>query len=298
MPKTFNPNTIPVQYSSLPKMTFPVTVVTGKSGHDFLWSFYHWGCGYQDATLLLDFSGLTFFEGNLSALLVALAHKLKCEQRVKFECFAGPEHKGMDLLMRNGLYKLLSDKDDFHTPDHQQSTVQARLFQPDEVNTFFDYIENDLLGHHSLQTLPVHLREWLQNDFFVETFTNIQVHSNCSLPFAACGQYFPGKRKMHFSICDLGDGFFKKIQAYTAHSEQPITLPTQAIEWALSGGSTQRTQGGNALKNILDRCRESGHGLTIVTDGYIWEWKNGRKQCRNMTQQCFGTSIHIVFQNL
>lgn len=298
MPKAFINVEFPSEYNDLPRITFPATVLTGKSGHDFLWSFYHWACGYRDATLLLDFSRLTFFEGNLSALLVALAHKLKCDHQIRFECFAGSDHKGMDLLMRNGLYSLLSDQSDFHVPDHQQSTVQARLFQQHEDGSFFDYIENDLLGHHSLQTLPAHLRDWLLNNFFVETFTNIQVHSNCSLPFAACGQFFPVKRKMHFSICDLGDGFFKKIQAYTAGSSQPITEPVQAIEWALSGGSTQRTQGGNALKNILVHCREKGHGLTIVTDGCIWEWKNGMKKCRSMAQQVYGTSIHIVFQNL
>lgn len=298
MPKSVTLPPLPAEYAALPRITFPETVVTGKTGHDFLWSFYHNARGHSDAILLLDFSRLSFFEGNLSALLLALAHKLKCERRLRFECFAGPEHKGMDLLIRNGLYGLLSDQTDITAPDYQQSTVQARLFEPNDDEAFFNYIENDLLGHRSLHSLPATLREWLQSDFFVETFTNIQVHSNSVLPFAACGQHFTNKRKTHFSICDLGDGFFKKIYSFTAESDQPITEPIQAIEWALSGGSTQRKQGGNALKNILDRCRENGHGLTIVTDGLIWELKRGRIRCRHLGEQIFGTSIHIVFQNL
>lgn len=295
MLKPFITTSLPLDDGNLPTIVFPENVLTGKSGHDFLWSFYHWACGHQNTTLLLDFSNLRFFEGNLSAVLVALAHKLKCDQQIKFECLGGPENKGMDLLMRNGLHALLSDCDDKQIPDHQQSTVQARLFEQNEDDAFFDYIENDLLGHHSLQTLPEHLREWLKDNFFVETFTNIKIHSNSNLPFGACGQYFPSRHKMHFSICDLGDGFLKKIQAYTAGYSQPITEPIQAIEWALSGGSTQRTQGGNALKNIFDLCRDNGHGLTIVTDGHIWEWKRNKKQIRNLAQQGFGTSIHIVF---
>ncbi|MBV6441133.1 MAG: hypothetical protein EPGJADBJ_02812 [Saprospiraceae bacterium] len=298
MPKSATPPPLPAEYAALPRITFPGAVMTGKSGHDFLWSFYHWACQYRDCTILLDFSGLTFFEGNLSALLLALAHKLKCECNLRFECYAGRNHNGMDLLMRNGLYGLLADQPGVTSPDYQQSTVQAKFFQPNEDDAFFNYIETELLGHRSLQILPGDLREWLQSDFFVETFTNIRVHSNSTLPFAACGQYFPKKGKMHFSICDLGDGFFKKIHAYTSEFGQPITEPIHAIEWALSGGSTQRRQGGNALKNILERCRENGHGLTIVTDGLIWELKNGKIQCRSLREQVFGTSIHIVFQNL
>jgi hypothetical protein len=289
---------IPAEYAMLPRVVFPAIVTTGKQGHEFLGSFYQQSCAHRETTVLLDFSKLTFFEGNLSALLLALAHKLKLENNLRFNCFAGPKHNGMELLMRNGLYGLLSDQPDVLPPDHQQSTVQARLFQSDEDEAFFNHIEKDLFGHRSLQDLPQDLREWLLNDFFVETFTNIKVHSNSTLPFATCGQFFPVKRKMHFSICDLGDGFFKKIREYTSEQDQPITSPEKAIEWALNGGSTQRGRGGSALKNIHHRCLESGHGLSVVTDGMIWELKNGRAQCRPLYTPILGASIHMVFTNL
>jgi hypothetical protein len=279
-------------------MPFPSTVLTGKSGHSFLWSFYHWASEYKDCTILLDFSNLTFFEGNLSALLLALTHKLKCECNLRFKCFSGQKHDGMDLLMRNGLYRLLAEQPDANPPDHQQSTVQAKLFQPDDDIAFFNYIETELLGHRSLQSLGMDLRDWLQNDFFVETFTNIQLHSNTSLPFAACGQYFPKKRKMHFSICDLGDGFLKKINTFTSEQGQPIMEPERAIEWALCGGSTQRGRGGSALKNIHQHCKENNQGLSIVTDGMIWELKNGKTRCRSLGIPITGASLHLVFTNL
>jgi hypothetical protein len=298
MPKSSAPLPFPAEYAALPRMAFPGTVLTGKTGHHFLWSFYHWACQYRDCTILLDFSDLTFFEGNLSALLLALTHKLKRECNLRFECYAGRKHNGMDLLMRNGLYGLLSDQPDNIPTDYQQSTIQARLFPADEEEAFFNYIENDLLGHHSLRSLPENLREWLQSDFFVETFTNIRVHSNSTLPFAACGQHFPGKRKTHFSICDLGDGFFKKINAYTSTLENAISDPEKAIEWALSGGSTQRNRGGGALKNIYDRCQENGHGFSIVTDGLIWELKSGKVKCRSLDIPVMGASLHLVFANL
>ncbi len=298
MPKSSAPIPLPAEYATLPRTDFPSTVVTGRTGHQHLWSFFDWARQYKDRTILLDFSKLTFFEGNLSALLLVLTHKLKCECNLRFVCYAGDEHSGMDLMMRNGLYGLLSDQPDIAPPDYQQSTVQAKLFQPDEDDKFFNYIETELLGHRSLQSLASDLREWLQSDFFVETFTNISVHSNTTLPFAACGQYFPGKRKMHFSICDLGDGFFKKINAFTTEQGQPIVEPSKAIEWALSGGSTQRERGGSALKNIYHRCLENNHGLSVVTDGLIWELKNGKVQCRSLDIQVMGASIHLVFTNL
>jgi hypothetical protein len=103
---------------------------------------------------------------------------------------------------------------------------------------------------------------------------------------------------MHFSICDLGDGFFKKINAFTTEQGQPIVEPSKAIEWALSGGSTQRERGGSALKNIYHRCLENNHGLSVVTDGLIWELKNGKIQCRSLDVQVMGASIHLVFTNL
>lgn len=286
---------LPDGYANLPQILFPNKVLTGKSGHEFLWSIYHSAKDYRDTTILLDFSELSFFEGNLSALLLALTNKLKVERNLKFECVARDENYGMNLLIRNGLYRLLSDKADIVIPDYQQSTVQANLFNLDEEERFLDYIEQDLLGHHSLENLPPDLRDWLLNEFFFETFTNIRVHSNSILPFTACGQHFPKKNKTHFSICDLGDGFFRKINAFTSAE---IKDPQIAIEWALRGGSTQRERGGSALKNIFSRCRENGFGLSIVTDGLIWELKNGKIRCRRLEEQILGASIHLVFTNL
>jgi hypothetical protein len=153
MPKSCAPIPLPAEYATLPRIDFPKTVLAGKTGHKDIWSFYHLARRHRDCTILLDFSGLTFFEGNLSALLLVLTHKLKCECNLRFVCYAGEEHSGMDLMMRNGLYRLLSDQPDIAPPDYQQSTVQAKLFQPDEDDKFFNYIETELLGHRSLQSL-------------------------------------------------------------------------------------------------------------------------------------------------
>jgi|GEM_PF-687556 len=284
--------------SLLPCWTFPSKITTGKSGHETLWDFFTQLSAYRDETVCLDFSGVSFIEGNMSALLLVLAHRLRCEYGLRFLCEAGEGEGAQTLLERNGLYALLSESPvPVHT-DVRQTTVQARLFEVEDDASFFQYVESDLLGHRCMDRLDGKLKEWLSAFFFMETFANIKIHANATLPFAVCGQYFPKKGKMYFSVCDIGNGFLDKIRRFTQAQGNPVTEPEAAIKWALTGGSTQRIRGGSALSGIFQQCCKHGHDLYITTDGVIWQYKNGKVQCRQLNAVTEGASLHIVFRNV
>lgn len=289
---------IPALIQHPPVFSFPKTVLTNRAGHEFLWNFYNTYKDVFNHAVVLDFSEMNFFEGNLSALLLALVHRLKTDNGMRFSAQTLGNAECTDLLLRNGMIALLVDNENEWRPDFQQSTIQARHFQVDQPDAFADYIEKELLAHRSLTGIHSNVKNWVLANFFMEAFTNVEMHAG-TRHLTTCGQFFPGKRLLHFTFCDLGHGFWQKIRDYTANHPEPIQTPREAIEWAVSGGSTFRSKGGSALRRLRTYCMQSGWGLSIVTDGYLWQLKPDQQiACRPMDSAALGTTIHLIIKIL
>jgi hypothetical protein len=277
---------------------FPKRLFTNRTGHQVLWSLYDQFKDLRKQTVILDFTAVQFFEGNLSALLLAIVDKLRTENGLTFKVMPIDATACQDLLLRNGLFALVSENGDDWKPDFQQSTVQARLFRLDELDQYMEYIENDLLKHRSLKGLSEETKEWLFGNFFVEAFTNVDMHSGADA-LTTCGQFFPTKRLLQFTFCDLGNGFWEKIHRFTTAQGCPVYTPEQAINWAVAGGSTFREKGGSALRKIRTYCGAQNCCLYIVSDGVMWQYQPGRPvYCRPMDCTVLGTTIHLIMKDL
>ncbi|EOR96632.1 ATP-binding region, ATPase-like protein [Arcticibacter svalbardensis MN12-7] len=105
-------------------------------------------------------------------------------------------------------------------------------------------------------------------DDLTEVYANIDKHAETELPFFVCGQYYPVKGMIHFTISDLGVGFFKKI-----NERQPDKIHScgDAILWAIAGNSTKPDAlGGSGLKNLHNYLDENQGGLQIYTGNAGW----------------------------
>ena len=80
-----------------------------------------------------------------------------------------------------------------------------------------------------------------------EIFSNAVIHSETRLGIYACGQFFPNKHRLDFTIVDLGIGIRENVRRKAGLD---LTAPL-AIAWAMEGKNTTkrgRIPGGLGLK--------------------------------------------------
>jgi len=274
-----------------PVFTFFDRIETNASGHEKLLSFFHKCKKHKAKPVELDFSGLEWIDANLSAVLAAFCYYLKNQNEVTFfipyDQLQGP----LNVLTRNGLSSLITDSS-LEPDDHKLSTIPVCYFNVDEVDSFAKYITYRFLGHRGAKSVQPENKERIKASYF-EIFDNAGTHSETRYPVFTCGQFFPRKQEMKFTLVDLGCGFLSKIASYTQGN---INNAEEAIKWALQGNTTkQNSPGGTGLSDILKYCAENKGSLHIVTDDCYWAFNNGKKISRQLMCKNKGATLHLIF---
>ena len=215
--------------------------------------------------VLLDLSRLDYIDANLSAFLLAGSYYLNREYSIKllFDSKSIPDK--LNVLARNGLLGKMNYG--LNTPcptDERHSTIHVNAFKFDEVDNFIGYIRKDFLGHRSLKTLSSNKKEKISSNY-CELFDNAGVHGTEEHPIFTCGQYFPKKEEIKFSMVDLGNGFLRNVSDYT---NGKIKTSFEAIKWAFkSKNSTKKdAPGGLGLPNLYELCVNQ-RGAIQITSG-------------------------------
>lgn len=239
------------------------SLYTDFSGIKRLFNFYHDAAQYYNTTIFIDFYHLTWFDANLSALFGSMLEKLSVENNLKFSTDLTFVKEKFNVLFRNGF---LNNGKVF--VDEQKSTISFMSFELDDKHGFVNYIENDLLSHRGMPTIEPKTKDNII-DSLIEVFCNIQIHSKSKSPFFVCGQYYPQKGYIVFSIVDLGVGFLPAINIKT---NGVINNSFDAIKWALTKGNTTKESkiGGIGLFDLCTYFKESGGNLQIITGDVFW----------------------------
>lgn len=237
-------------------------IQTSKSGYKQLIQFYKKCQKYHNRTIHIDFSGLSWLDGNMCALFDAILFKLNTENSLRFGIDVKYIKRHFDILFRNGFLRDLNDIDNY-----TNSAIELNKFSIDDSDRFIDYISEEFLSHQSLN-LAEDVRDNLIT-CFSEVFSNVELHAETKLPVFACGQYFPQKKRLKFTLLDLGVGYLPNIQEYTKNE---ITSSKEAINWAITEGHStkQGTRGGDGLSQILAICKKNKGVLHIVTGDTYW----------------------------
>ncbi|MFA0964711.1 hypothetical protein AB9P05_23085 [Roseivirga sp. BDSF3-8] len=260
---------------------------TSIVGHNELGRMYH-NCrnyGIENIDLILP----TFFEANMSAVLLAMAHQL-----AKEDIHLGLSLENDHVLVRNGLVNSLLGEENPQITDRRQSTVPLRTFGQEEDDAFTAYIHDDFLGHRgNSHQLPYNLVKSLTRRY-QEIFSNVALHAETTEPIYTCGQYFPGKKKFVFTLCDVGIGFLNNVSNF----DNNISTSLQAIEWALQGNSTKtEAKGGLGLSTILSECMNHMGELHIVSGDCYWKYCPEKgKTTYHLEHEFPGTTVHLVFR--
>lgn len=279
---------------------FKDQITTNYQGFDQLVSFYHEASRFNQQWYALNFDQLSWIDGNLSALLMAMVYKLRKENNLNFFIDFQALHRDLSVLKRNGLaHHIVPDtyKASFPQYDERDSTIPIKAVKLDDPDEFANYIENNFLKHRGLENVKHEHKNKIKNSYF-EIFENAGIHANTSKPVLACGQYFPQEAKLKFTLVDLGEGFLKKIAEFTKENEH-IQKPEDAISWAVKGGSTKPdAPGGTGLKGIMQYCLKNGGEMHIVSDGCYWAFRNKSIETCQLNQSFVGATIHLIFRYL
>lgn len=236
---------------------------TDFSGIKRLFSFYKEASQYYNTTVFIDFYHLTWFDANLSALFGSMLNKLSVDNNLIFSTDLIFVKQKFNVLFRNGF---LHSGDS--VADEQQSTISFMNFDPTDKVGFVQYIENDLLCHRGMPKLSQKNKDKII-DSLIEVFCNIQIHSKSTSPFYVCGQYYPQKGSLVFSMVDLGVGFLPAISEKT---KGVIDDSYNAIKWALTKGNTTKDLniGGLGLNDLYNYFKTSRGNLQIITGDAFW----------------------------
>lgn len=155
---------------------------------------------------------------------------------------------------------------------------------------FAAYVNRHIRGK-GLPMMSEALSQRFKNSIF-EIFVNSAMHSETGLGIFSCGQYFPNKHLLDFSIADAGIGIRRKVR-----KELGLKMNSdEAIEWALQEGNTTRTgnvPGGLGLKLLREFITMNRGRIQVVSDRGYWELNAGKETLLRMEHSFPGTVVNI-----
>ena len=227
-------------------------------------------CYNQFAKLYTDFKSVEFdsinikldawFSANMSAVLGAVLDKLSSTNSISI---TSENSKIISILQKNNF---LANYGYQTCPDVNDTTIKYLKLKPSEGRYFNSYVMDELLSRADLPEMSKELKKKIAESIY-EIFVNAQIHSNTDHIYT-CGQFFPNKHTIEFTIVDTGCGFKKIINDYFGSSLNSI----QAIRWALKNGNTTKNDtGGIGLTVLKDFIKSNRGTFQIISDNGFYE---------------------------
>lgn len=196
------------------------------------------------------------------------------------------------MLFRNGLF-IQGD----NVKDERDSTIQLKSFDPNagDDTEFIRYIKEDVLNHRGMPNFSESVKMGILQEL-TEISGNIALHSKTDDPFFVCGQYYPNKGYLVFSIVDLGIGFLPAIKQKT---NGKVEDHAQAILWALEKGNTTKkgAPGGLGLYQLKKYCTENNSLMQIVSGDKFWNSESASGFTFSLGSKFAGSVINLLFSD-
>lgn len=192
------------------------------------------------------------------------------------------------ILSKNGF---LSHYGRARIPDHHETTIAYRRFDVEDDHYFAGYIESELIYRSEIPEMsPALLKKFRESIF--EIFSNAVLHSNTNLGIFSCGQFFPNRNRLDFTVTDLGVGIPQNIKEYTNLK----LSPEKAIVWATEEFNTTKRgnlPGGLGLKILCDFIDLNGGCIQIVSDAGYWQRRNCKIVTKRLSYPFPGTVVSV-----
>lgn len=192
------------------------------------------------------------------------------------------------ILSKNGF---LSHYGRVKIPDRWGTTIPYQRFDVKDDRYFADYIENELIHRAEMPPMSQGLLKKFRESIF-EIFSNAVLHSRAETGIFSCGQFFPKRDRLDFSVADLGMGIRQNIRDVTG-----LDLSAEAaIQWATEGRNTTKrgpVPGGLGLKLLGEFIDLNGGCIQIVSDAGYWKRENRKTTIVPLTHSFPGTVVTV-----
>lgn len=227
-----------------------------------------------------------FFAANMSAALGAVLDLLIANindihfQRISYQI--------EQILLKNNFLGYYGGKygiDTYHT------TIKFQKLKPSDGKFFKQYIVNELIGRNELPHMSEALKEKIAEGIY-EIFVNAQIHSGTDYIYT-CGQFFPNKNNIEFTIADTGIGFREKVNQRFGS----LLAGKDAILWAVKDRHTTKTNisGGIGLALLKEFIHINKGKLQIISDNGFYQYSSVSEFSRSFDKQFPGTIVNLQF---
>ena len=233
-----------------------------------------------------DFSSCSFFEANMAAPLYTVIARLRDDLN---DVSISNVPSGVNTILRKNKFLSVFNQPDLS--DTNQTTLPFKIFKLSAGDQFNDYLDTYMKGR-GIPTMSKALTKRFRQSVF-EIFLNATIHSQSAPGIFICGQFFPNKQRLDFTIADAGVGIRENVREYTKR----LNLSScEAIEWAMTEGNTTKTgnqPGGLGLKLIKDFIRMNGGKIQIVSSSGYYAFSAKGETMQEMGNDFPGTCINI-----
>lgn len=214
-------------------------------------------------SIYLDMSDLEWMDANFVSPLrchVAAAQKRGCNVKV-----TGCSGKLSIALTRIGF---LEKPDGGYVSSSGRSVIPLSGFSPDQTHRFIDYLDKYMVAERGLPAVSAALRLRIVRGFG-ELFSNYSLHSKTDMDVFTCGQMYPTKHILAFTISDCGIGIPRGVSLFLGSGISDL----DAIDWAMTENNTTRSldvSGGLGLKVLQEFVDLNGGSISIYSGRGHW----------------------------
>lgn len=241
-------------------------------------------CSFEE--IIIDMGSVNWFDADMCATFGAILQRLN-ENMNTVKLINIPK-RIENVLSKNGF---LSHHGGEKIPDFFGTTIPYKRFNANDDRYFAEYIENELLQRHEIPVMSMALMKKFSESIF-EIFSNAVLHSQTKLGIFSCGQFFPKRHRLDFSISDLGVGMRQNIKDKMGFDFSP----EDAIKWANEGRNTTKrgpVPGGLGLKILREFIDMNGGYIQIVSDSGYWRRESGKTSTASLLHPFPGTIVSI-----
>lgn len=172
--------------------------------------------------------------------------------------------------------------------------ISYQRFDDRDDDYFVSHVENEFIHHPELPKMSPQLFKIFRKSIG-EIFGNAVFHSQTELGIFSCGQFFPTKNLLYFTVVDLGVGICQNIKE---HTELEFS-PEDAITWATKEHTTTRLPispdmpGGLGLPLLCDFIDLNGGCIRIVSDAGYWQRKKSKIKTTQLNYPFPGTVVSL-----
>lgn len=266
---------------------------TSHSSHQKLADLYHNIHNFKGSTLLLDFKGVTFISANQFSVLGCIISGFHLKNP-DVEIRIGNISSKLAAIMKvNGFGKHLSYDS---LPDKNNTAIPYKIFDVSEIDKFEKYITISIFNRDDLPKMSSGVRDCMI-DNILEIFNNVKEHTH-SKKLYTCGQFFPSKGLLYFTITDSGETIPYNVENYCQKYNINLAEFESSLAWAMQSGNSTRqsgSPGGLGLFLLSDFISLNQGELYIVSGCETFEQTKRGKRYQQLSSPFPGTIVTMAF---